>query len=202
MYIGQTTNGIDRFSSHNAINNNKDKIFFFSFEKETNKNLLDYMEGKMIKSIASNKILSNKTEGNNSFIGEKDKQYADLSIDSIKDFMKLFNFNTKEKLKEEIIYEETENKFIFTEKGDLLKSIYNLLKREKDWFTFEEIYSEMKLIYHDDLINKRWKNYDGLKSDIRFNIMKVTKGYSITNEKKLLFNRLKKDNVVKLKIIS
>ncbi len=96
IYIGQTTNGVFRFTSH-KMNEYQDtaEIYFYAFDgQEPNKNLLDHIERIMIKSAeASRYILLNNTSGNTSELRLKDEQYANENISTIVNLLRVFGID-------------------------------------------------------------------------------------------------------------
>lgn len=96
LYIGQTTNGLDRFSSHRMKEyQDTAKIYFFQFDGESpSKNLLDYLETKLIGYAKESKYNAlNSTLGNKENIREIDKQFASEIEPTIITLLKVFDLD-------------------------------------------------------------------------------------------------------------
>ncbi len=205
LYIGQTTNGIDRFNRHNFIEQNKEeeiRVFFFDLNPDRiNKNILDFIERGMILEVGSG-LLENKTKGNSSNITPKDLDYANTIIDSIRDFMLLFDFNLKTSNDEEVYYEEETKTINFRPKNQIISAINEYLSIRKDWVTKKEINDYMISKFKDDLLNKRWASEYGLQQVISRDLQIHSDGFKTSSEDKQLFitKRNEKDKVTHYKI--
>ncbi len=119
IYVGQTTNGLFRFTEHSMKEfQDTAEIFFHSFEgQKPNKNLLDYIEADMIKRVSESRYQClNKNKGNKSNIRDIDFQYYEEQYPTILMILDAFGINLEAEVN--IKSNEKSDENIFYAKGD------------------------------------------------------------------------------------
>lgn len=96
LYIGQTTNGLHRFTSHSMKKYQEtSEIFFYSFSGEKpNRNLLDYIEMDMISRAKDSRYkLLNDKMNTTTTLAPIDQQYFTENVPTIINILKVFGID-------------------------------------------------------------------------------------------------------------
>lgn len=185
LYIGQTSNGLDRFNKHSRVNKSTKFFFFNMLGNRAHKSMLEEIEREVIKKVGYENS-SNRTTGNKTVLSGKDEQYSQKAVEAIEEYMELFDFKfANDNSSEEFIYfDKKDNSINYKSKGDIKKAIIDFAKIKNGKFTKKDVDEYLIEKFQDGLDCGRWKNVNGLKKVISRDLQQISGHHKESKNKK------------------